>query len=93
MSKHTPTHKERAEFVKHHDRLTVLICNDVVAYGKTVLNVMKDTGVSEDFDFKGMAILSVRKALQNKIDELNEMLFEHDEITPLIKEITKSFSE
>lgn len=84
-----PSLKDIETFSNKHDRITVECCRRIVEYGKTMIEVMNDTGVSDEFDFEGMAITSVKNRLKWLLDEVERLEFEHYEVESIIPEITR----
>lgn len=86
-----PNKKDIYEFKNTLNTLNVNTFNSAKEYGEIMLGVMNDTGVTDDFDFKDMAMLAAIRALENRIETINQLRFEITTVGEVIKEITRPF--
>lgn len=63
--------------------------DDVKNFTECMIKVMNDSGVSEYFDYKQMALSAVRHSLKQRIDDLDKMEFEVFTVGNIITEITR----
>lgn len=86
-----PTQKDINEFTGVYDSLTVQAANRLTNRGRAVIQAMSDSGVSDSFDFKGMAITTQIHEVERLLIELKSLEFNNDCVNPIIEEITRPF--